>query len=419
MNFSLTFSHKFAIKQLKQKFDDFENDVRKYREFQAIMALSEECDYLCHIYEVIRESDCSLYYVCEYMPDGTLNDFISTVKTRGERIGENQILSILRQVLKGLQHIHSKGYMHRDMKPENLLMCGTKCKVADFSLSRGTTQVANCGKKMTTYVSTRWYRAPELLLSAPTYSTAIDMFALGCIMAELYELKPLLPGIGEVQQLELILKFLGPLNHQTWSEGVELASRKGFQIPSPTKKDVGVHGKLSSLFFPNASHTAICLLERLLKLNSKDRPSASEALDHAYFKTRSSTVTTNQHQEDVVYPATPLNTTGASVCDFEVPFVSVSPRDRHSSILRNGNDQEQHHRHWGHHYPPLQQYEESAKLTRFISSHDHPRNQPQAVYSEQDNSSPQFASSCYFPEPSSRRRRRDCGYTPSHAFCFD
>ena len=113
--FFLTFLQ-FAIKQLKQKFDDFENDVRNYREFKAISALSEECDYLCHIHEVIRETDCTLYFVCEYMPDGTLNDFISSVKKRGERIGEYQILSILMQVLKGLQHIHSKGYMHRDMK---------------------------------------------------------------------------------------------------------------------------------------------------------------------------------------------------------------------------------------------------------------------------------------------------------------
>ena len=97
------------------------------------------------------------------------------------------------QILQGLAYMHKQGYFHRDMKPENLLCSGDTIKIADFGLAREI----RSRPPFTDYVSTRWYRAPEVLLRSPIYSAPIDMFAMGAIMAELYTLRPLFPGSSE------------------------------------------------------------------------------------------------------------------------------------------------------------------------------------------------------------------------------
>ena len=97
------------------------------------------------------------------------------------------------QTLQGLAYMHKQGYFHRDMKPENLLCYGKTVKIADFGLARETASKP----PFTDYVSTRWYRAPEVLLRDTAYNGSIDIFALGAIIAELFTHKPLLPGSSE------------------------------------------------------------------------------------------------------------------------------------------------------------------------------------------------------------------------------
>ena len=93
----------------------------------------------------------------------------------------------------GLAHSHKNGFFHRDMKPENILIHERVVKIIDFGLAREI----RSRPPFTDYVSTRWYRAPELLLRSTTYNSPIDVFAVGCIMAELYTLNPLFPGNSE------------------------------------------------------------------------------------------------------------------------------------------------------------------------------------------------------------------------------
>ena len=93
-------------------------------------------------------------------------------------------------MLEGLAYVHGRGYFHRDLKPENLLYQDGLVKIADFGLSKEYTR----GQNHTNYVSTRWYRAPEIMLRQKSYHTTADVFALGCIFAELYTSEPLLPG---------------------------------------------------------------------------------------------------------------------------------------------------------------------------------------------------------------------------------
>ena len=90
--------------------------------------------------------------------------------------------------------MHKNGFFHRDLKPENLLMTGSTIKIADFGLAREI----RSRPPFTDYVSTRWYRAPEIILRSTIYNSPVDIFALGCIMAELYLLNPIFPGNNEL-----------------------------------------------------------------------------------------------------------------------------------------------------------------------------------------------------------------------------
>ncbi|KAG8144238.1 putative Cyclin-dependent kinase 10 protein, partial [Naja naja] len=128
---------------------------------------------------------------------------------RGQRVK-----CIVLQVLHGLQYLHNNFIIHRDLKVSNLLMTDKGCvKTADFGLARAYRVPLN---PMTPKVVTLWYRAPELLLGTTTQTTAIDMWAVGCILAELLAHKPLLPGSSEIQQVDLIVQLLGTPNETIW-----------------------------------------------------------------------------------------------------------------------------------------------------------------------------------------------------------
>ena len=115
------------------------------------------------------------------------------MKDRTQPFPENQIKSIMLQTMLGLTYMHKHGFFHRDLKPENLLVKGDAVKIADFGLAREI----RSRPPFTDYVSTRWYRAPEILLRSTNYNSPVDIFALGAIMAELYLMRPLLPGNNE------------------------------------------------------------------------------------------------------------------------------------------------------------------------------------------------------------------------------
>lgn len=191
--------------------------------------------------------------------EGNLYQLIKTRK--GKPLAGGLVSSIFSQVVQGLHHIHSSGYFHRDMKPENLLVTTTGLydyrsvardappdapterdvvvivKLADFGLARET----NSSPPYTEYVSTRWYRAPEVLLKSRNYSNPVDMWALGTIMAELVNLRPLFPGQSEFDQVARICEVLGdpvedygldsrgkPVGGGKWAQGVRMARNAGF-----------------------------------------------------------------------------------------------------------------------------------------------------------------------------------------------
>ena len=169
-----------AIKKMKRKFEDWD-EAMDLREVKTLRRLNHAN--VVKLKEVIRvQSD--LYLVFEYMKGTILDTLKENQRFRGVLgLPGDVVKSVMKQCLQGIHFVHDRGYMHRDLKPENLLYSDGTLKIADFGLSK-----EYLGPKMqnTNYVSTRWYRAPELILRQKVYDGRIDIFALGCIMAELY-----------------------------------------------------------------------------------------------------------------------------------------------------------------------------------------------------------------------------------------
>ncbi|KAF6114188.1 hypothetical protein HJG60_006542 [Phyllostomus discolor] len=255
-----------AIKKMKRKFYSWE-ECMNLREVKSLKKLNHAN--IVKLKEVIREND-HLYFIFEYMKE----NLYQLIKERNKLFPESAIRNIMYQILQGLAFIHKHGFFHRDLKPENLLCMGPELvKIADFGLAREI----RSRPPYTDYVSTRWYRAPEVLLRSTNYSSPIDIWAVGCIMAEVYTLRPLFPGASEIDTIFKICQVLGTPKKTDWPEGYQLSSAMNFRWPQC------VPNNLKTLV-PNASSEAIQLLRDMLQWDPKKRPTASQALRYPYFQ---------------------------------------------------------------------------------------------------------------------------------------
>ncbi|KAJ3298633.1 hypothetical protein HDU76_006437, partial [Blyttiomyces sp. JEL0837] len=190
-----------AIKRMKKKYKSWD-ECMQLREVKSLAKLNNHVN-IIKLKEVIRDSYTDeLNFVFEFM-DGNL--YQKMRDREGQPFPEEEVKRYTFQVLLGLAHMHKHGFFHRDMKPENLLMKGDVVKLADFGLAREIRSLP----PYTEYVSTRWYRAPEVLLRSTNYSSPIDMWAVGAIMAELYMLRPIFPGTSEVDEVYKICSVVG------------------------------------------------------------------------------------------------------------------------------------------------------------------------------------------------------------------
>jgi serine/threonine protein kinase len=146
---------------------------------------------------------------------------LATIIKSDQQLTDEHCQFFLYQILRGLKYIHSANVVHRDLvrirltqKPRNLLV-NSNCdlKICDFGLARAILPTTNNKANiLTDYVATRWYRPPELLLCAKEYTTAVDVWSVGCIFAEMLRRKPFLPGADTKSQIELICEHLGTPN---------------------------------------------------------------------------------------------------------------------------------------------------------------------------------------------------------------
>ncbi|KAH8496026.1 hypothetical protein Peur_055279 [Populus x canadensis] len=265
-----------AIKKMNNVFEHVSDATRILREIKLLRLLKHaDIVEIKHIMLPPSPREFKdVYVVFELME----SDLHQVIKLNDDLTPEHHQF-FLYQLLRGLKYIHTGNVFHRDLKPKNILAnADCKVKLCDFGLARVSFTNAPSAIFWTDYVATRWYRAPELCGSfSSKYTPAIDIWSIGCIFAELLTGKPLFPGKNVVHQLELITDLLGTPAADTIARVGNEKARK--YLSSMRKKQPIPFSKK----FPDVDRSALCILERLLAFDPKDRPSAEEALADLYF----------------------------------------------------------------------------------------------------------------------------------------
>ncbi|KAL3714989.1 hypothetical protein ACJRO7_006833 [Eucalyptus globulus] len=219
---------------------------------------------------ITSRMSCSLYLVFEYME----HDLTGLASRPDVKFSEPQIKCYMKQLLSGLDHCHKHGVLHRDIKGSNLLIDNNGIlKIADFGLASvfDPHQTA----PLTSRVVTLWYRPPELLLGASRYGVEVDLWSTGCILGELYNGKPILPGKTEVEQLHKIFKLCGSPSDDYWRR-LHLPHAAVFKPPQPYRRCVAE-------IFKELPPVALGLLETLISVDPSQRGTAAFALRSEFF----------------------------------------------------------------------------------------------------------------------------------------
>ncbi|KAI4340794.1 hypothetical protein MLD38_025598 [Melastoma candidum] len=222
---------------------------------------------------ITSKASGGLYLIFEYME----HDLTGLAATPGVKFTESQIKCYMQQLLRGLDYCHGHGVLHRDIKGSNLLIDNNgNLKIGDFGLA---TFFEPCSKQpLTSRVVTLWYRPPELLLGATDYGTSVDLWSSGCILAELFAGKPIMPGRTEVEQLHKIFKLCGSPSEEYWKKS-KLPHATIFKPQQPYKKCLAET-------FKDFPQTAVAMLDILLAVEPEHRGSASSALQNEFFTTK-------------------------------------------------------------------------------------------------------------------------------------
>ncbi|KAK4902085.1 Serine/threonine protein kinase [Elasticomyces elasticus] len=294
-----------AIKTMKKTFESF-SQCMELREVIFLKSLPNH-PHLVPAYDIFLDPmSRKLHIVMEYM-DGNLYQLM---KARDHKyLDVASVKSILVQILAGLEHIHDHNFFHRDIKPENILVSTSapdngnsfkrysslvtppstpptySIKIADFGLARETYSRV----PYTTYVSTRWYRAPEVLLRAGEYSAPVDIWAVGAMAVEIATLKPLFPGGNEVDQVWRVCEIMGSpgswvnkhnqkVGGGEWKDGIKLAQKLGFSFPK-----MAPHSLETVLPAPTWPASLAHFVTWCLMWDPKTRPTSRQALEHEFF----------------------------------------------------------------------------------------------------------------------------------------
>lgn len=263
---------KVAIKKIPKAFEDLVDAKRIVREVKLLRHFRHEniIGLLDMMNPPLDEVFDDIYMIMDFME----TDLHKIIYSKNE-LSDDHVQYFMWQLLRGMKYIHSAHVIHRDLKPSNLLL-NQNCdlKICDFGLARGTKGSEEF--ELTEYVVTRWYRAPEVMVSCQDYDFRIDTWAIGCIMAELFGKKPIFPGDDYVKQINLII---GTLGSPTAEDCAFISNKKALEYIQSLPKKVK---KPWSQVYPKASAQALDLLDKLLQFSPRKRISIDEALAHPY-----------------------------------------------------------------------------------------------------------------------------------------
>jgi len=261
-------SMKVAIKKLARPFQSAIHAKRTYREVRMLKHMNHEN--IIGLLDVFTPStsldNFEDVYLVTHLMGADLNNIVRT-----QRLSDDHVQFLVYQILRGLKYVHSASIIHRDLKPSNIAVNeDCELKILDFGLAR------QADDQMTGYVATRWYRAPEIMLNWMHYNQTVDIWSVGCIMAELMTGKTLFPGTDHVDQLKRTMNLVGtPSSDLLAKIKSDEARRYIHSLPVMKPKDFKV-------VFEGANPLAIDLLERMLDLDPDTRITAEGALAHPY-----------------------------------------------------------------------------------------------------------------------------------------
>ncbi|KAF5303645.1 hypothetical protein FQA39_LY09892 [Lamprigera yunnana] len=260
-----------ALKKLIIKHLDEGIPTNIMREIYSLKVLSS--DYIVKMLDIIPHG-MGFVLVMEYLP----SSLYEVLRDCDNPLSEPQIKCYTKMLLLGVKYMHESHIMHRDLKPANLLIAHNGLlKVADFGLARIYLKNEPV-RKYSHQVATRWYRSPELLYGSHNYTNSIDMWSIGCILAELYNKSPLFPGETDIEQLAIVLYSLGTPTEETWP-GLH-------SLPDYNKITFSYSSGLSwNAIVPDVSDQTIDLIKSFLQYNHQKRLTARQALNHEYFFT--------------------------------------------------------------------------------------------------------------------------------------
>ncbi|XP_030748567.1 mitogen-activated protein kinase p38b [Sitophilus oryzae] len=282
---------KVAIKKLARPFQTAVHAKRTYRELKLLKHMRHE-NVIGLLDVFYPRHDNSQIYLVTHLMGADLNNIIRT-----QRLTDDHVQFLVYQILRGLKYIHSAGIIHRDLKPSNIAVNeDCELKILDFGLARPTET------EMTGYVATRWYRAPEIMLNWMHYNQTVDIWSVGCIMAELMTGKTLFPGTDHIHQLNLIMEILGTPNEEFMNRITSESARNYIKsLPPMHKKDL-------FQYFYGANPKAVDLLSLMLEIDSEKRITAEQALAHPYLAAYSdpndepTSAPFDQSEETINYP---------------------------------------------------------------------------------------------------------------------
>jgi len=310
-----------AVKKIENVFDHRSLAKRTLRELKLVRTFHHEN--ILGLERVMRPHSSSFNNV--YLVSELMETDLACVIRSPQELSDEHVQFFIYQVLRGLKYIHSANVIHRDLKPRNLLV-NSNCdlKICDFGLARVDEPHNEDRTQMSNYIATRWYRAPEVILGKKRYTKAVDMWSVGCILAELIGRKPIFAGRDSFHQITLILSVLGspPASYSavqpTSGAGAAALGGKGKLSSGPTDDYILNLPKKARVpfrqLYPRASPLACDLLEQLLCFEPERRLTVEQALRHPYLA--------DLHCEEDEPVCTHLD-----FCDFYFEYLKVNKDD--------------------------------------------------------------------------------------------